>query len=100
MLSPLDDQLGAPQVVVLDETLDLNASSDLARTLTGLRGKPVSVDPSHVGRFGAQCAQVLVSAAKTWRADGIYFAMTPGSEPFVEGLDLLGLASFFANQRA
>lgn len=94
------DDGAVPQVLVLDETLDLNAASELARALMGLRGSPVSVDPSHVGRVGAQCLQVLVSAAKAWKADGIYFAVTPGSEPFVEGLHLLGLAPFFANQRA
>lgn len=90
----------APNVVVLEETLDLNAASELARHLAGLRGAPVTIDPSHVGRVGAQCIQVLIAAAKSWKADGIYFAVTPGSEPFNEGLDLLGLNSFFANERA
>lgn len=94
------DTLAAPNVVILDETLDLNATTELARTFAGLRGAPVTVDPSHVSRMGAQCAQVLIAAAKTWRADGIYFAITPGSEPFNEGMDLLGLKSFFSSERA
>ena len=94
------DTLAAPNVVVLDETLDLIAASELARTLAGLRGAPITIDPSHVGRMGAQCIQVLIAASKTWKADGIYFAVTPGSEPFDEGLGLLGLTSFFSNERA
>ena len=94
------DMMTAPNVVILDETLDLNAASELARTFAGLRGAPVTIDPSHVGRMGAQCVQVLIAASKTWRADGIYFAVTPGSEPFNEGMDLLGLSSFFSNERA
>jgi chemotaxis protein CheX len=94
------DTMTAPNVVILDETLDLNAASELARTFAGLRGAPVTIDPSHVGRVGAQCIQVLIAASKTWKADGIYFAVTPGSEPFNEGLDLLGLHSFFSNERA
>ncbi|MDX7951094.1 STAS domain-containing protein [Lichenihabitans sp. Uapishka_5] len=94
------ETLSAPNVVVLDETLDLNAASELARTFAGLRGAPVTIDPSHVGRVGAQCVQVLIAARKTWMADGTYFTVTPGSEPFNEGLDLLGLTSFFSNERA
>ncbi len=94
------DTMTAPNVVMLDETLDLNAASELARTFGTLRGAPVTIDPSHVGRMGAQCVQVLIAACKTWKADGIYFAVTPGSEPFNEGLDLLGLSSFFSNERA
>lgn len=100
MTAPTEDMLAAPNVVILDETLDLNAASELARTFTGLRGAPITVDPSHVGRMGAQCMQVLIAALKTWQSDGIYFAVTPGSEPFNEGLDLLGLTSFFSNDRA
>ena len=41
-----------------------------------------------------------MAAAKTWSKDGIYFAVTPGSEPFAESLQTLGLASFFATERA
>ncbi|MCW6507654.1 STAS domain-containing protein [Lichenifustis flavocetrariae] len=93
------DPSTAPHALVLDETLDLNAASELARTFSSLRGTPVTVDPSHVGRVGAQCIQVLIAASKSWAADNVYFTVTPGSEPFNEGLDLLGLTSFFSNER-
>jgi chemotaxis protein CheX len=95
-----EEQTGEPRVLILDETLDLNAASELARVLIGLRGKPISIDPSQVTRVGAQCVQVLVAASKTWTADGVGFDVMPGSEPFNEGLSLLGLASCFSNESA
>ena len=94
----LEASTAMPQVLVLDETLDLNAASELAKTLGGLRGTAITIDPSQVGRVGAQCIQVLISASKTWSGDGIDFAVMPGSEPFAEGLELLGLTSFFFNE--
>jgi chemotaxis protein CheX len=100
MPSPEPDPSPTPNVVVLDETLDLNCASELARTLGSLRGTPITIDPSHVTRVGAQCIQVLIAASKTWKTDSVYFTVTPGSEPFNEGLDLLGLTSFFSNERA
>jgi chemotaxis protein CheX len=93
------DMSASPHVVMLDETLDLNCASELARMLTSLRGTPITIDPSHVSRVGAQCIQVLIAASKTWKTDDVYFTVTPGSESFNEGLDLLGLTSFF-NERA
>ena len=100
MITAQHDPSTSPHVVMLDETLDLNCASELARTLASLRGTPITIDPSHVSRVGAQCIQVMIAASKTWKADGVYCTVTPGSEPFNEGLDLLGLTSFFSNERA
>ena len=88
------------RVLALDETLDLNAASELAKSLQAMRGKSVAIDPSRVGRVGAQCIQVLVGASKSWADDGVAFSMMTGSEPFNEGLTLLGLTSFFSNESA
>ena len=96
----LTESTAPPQVLVLEEALDLSAASELAKSLNAMRGKAVTIDPAHVGRVGAQCIQVLVSASKSWSEDGVEFLVEPGSEPFNEGLRLLGLTSFFSDERA
>ncbi len=77
----------------LDETLDLNAAGRLRSALLPLRGGSVTIDASGVQHFGAQCAQVLASAASTWAADGAVFTIASPSEPFGQGARLLGLHS-------
>ncbi len=77
----------------LDGSLDLTAASELAKSLLGLRGSDVIIDASAVSHLGAQCAQVLVSAAKTWQADQHDLRIGTCSVEFGEGLRLLGLRS-------
>ena len=55
----------------LDEMLDLNAAGPLRTALLVRRGADLAVDASAVQHLGAQCAQVLASAALTWAADGV-----------------------------
>jgi len=45
-----------------------------------------------VSRVGAQCVQVLLAAAKSWRAEEQNFKVTPASEVFVKTLQLLGIS--------
>ena len=82
-----------PQVLVLDETLDLVQAVDLAKTLTTMRGTDLTIDASGVQRVGTQCLQILVSAAASWRADGAKLSIVGSSEDFLEALRLLDLSS-------
>lgn len=77
-------------VVRLGPVLDLNAASPLAAELLALRGRDVAVDASAVERLGAQCLQVLLSARRTWDADGAAFAVVSASDDFTTTLALLG----------
>ena len=77
-------------LVRLSSVLDLNAASPLAAELLALRGRDVAVDASAVERLGAQCLQVLLSARRTWDADGAAFAVVSPSDDFTTTLALLG----------
>lgn len=80
----------APAVLRLNQVLDLNAASPLAAEFLALRGGAVEVDASAVERLGAQCLQVLLSARRTWGADGAAFAVVSASDEFTSTAALLG----------
>lgn len=83
----------SPQGVLdLPEVLDLKAAAPLAAEFLALRGRPVDVDASRVERLGGLCLQVLLSAAKTWKADEMGFALVNPSGDFLEGLVRLGVS--------
>ena len=77
-------------VVRLGQVLDLNAAGPLANELLAVRGRNVDVDASAVERLGAQCLQVLLSARRTWDADGAEFSVVSPSSEFTSTLALLG----------
>lgn len=79
-----------PAVVRLGQVLDLNAAGPLAAELLALRGADLDVDASAVGRMGAQCLQVLLSARATWGEDGFAFAIVAASPELTAVLELLG----------
>ena len=83
--------------LALNEMLDMTAAGDLARKLLTLRGLPVAIDASGVRHIGAQCGQVLLSAARTWDADAQAFSLLNPSAEFAEGLRLLGLTSLLTH---
>jgi chemotaxis protein CheX len=58
------------ETLQLDAVLDLGAAERLHAQLMGLRGRPLEIDASAVERLGGLCVQVLLSAQKTWAADG------------------------------
>ena len=77
--------------LALPEALDAAAAPALLESLCTLRGGPVEIDAAGVKRLGGQCAQVLLSAAASWRADGAVLRLAGPSPEFVEALRLLGL---------
>jgi chemotaxis protein CheX len=76
----------------LPEVLDLTAATPLAQSFLSRRGAALSVDASGVRRVGAQCLQVLLAAAATWKADGMSLRLEKPTEEFQECARLLGLS--------
>ena len=81
-------------VVRLPEVLGMEAAGPLAGELLACRGRPMRVDASAVERIGALCLQVLLSARKTWTADGVPMAVDQPSPNFQDALVLIGAPPF------
>ncbi len=79
-------------VMTLPESMDLVAAAPLAESLIKRRGRDLVLDAGGVQRVGAQCLQVLCSAAKTWEADGHTLVYAGQSARFLEDLRILGVA--------
>ena len=79
------------QTIVLNSVFDLRAATLLAGEFKKKRGADIELDASNVERLGAQCAQILLSAEKTWAAEGLKMLIADSSSEFKEGLDILGV---------
>jgi chemotaxis protein CheX len=91
-----DDTASVPKLQ-LAEVLSLMAAAPLAKSLAQMRGKDVAIDASQVQHLGAQCLQVLLSAASTWGAEGASLRIANRSAGFAQGLELMGVpAATFA----
>jgi chemotaxis protein CheX len=75
----------------LPESLDLPAARPLAEALLERRGKPIVLDGSSVRQLGAQCVQVLLSAKRTWCADGVALSIVNCAPRMIEDLRILGI---------
>lgn len=80
-----------PQAMQLPELLNLSAAAPLAKALAERRGGDVVIDASLVQYLGAQCLQVLLSAASAWSAGRASLRIADRSAGFVKGLELLGI---------
>ena len=67
----MDRQQQASHTLRLPEILDLTCAAPLAESFRALRGVELAVDAAGVQRVGAQCAQVIMSAVATWKADEV-----------------------------
>lgn len=56
-----------------------------------MRGQPISLDAALVQKVGSLCLQVLLSAHKTWAADGQPFSMSDASGDMARRWKLFGL---------
>lgn len=83
------------RIVQLQSVLDFRVASDLRAQLLSVRGGDVVVDGADVERIGGQCIQVLVSAARTWEADGFSFAISRASNEMRRALAHVGLQTYF-----
>ena len=78
--------------VRLPAVLDIRAAGTLRDDLLALRGSDIILDGGEVERIGGLCLQVLISARKTWDADGKRFALNPASAALNEQLAAYGCA--------
>ncbi len=75
----------------LPETLDFAAAATLAETLLEHRSAPAVIDAGAVRQLGAQCLQVLLSAAQTWKADLVALTMVDLSPELIDQLRIFGV---------
>lgn len=74
----------------LQANLGLDQASPLRESLLQHRGRPLDIDASEVERLSGPCFQILVSARKTWTADGQDLRIAASSAAFDNALALLG----------
>jgi len=70
--------------VVLPAVMDLRAAAALQAELLARRGGPLALDAAGVERLGGLSLQVLLSALKTWAADGCALTIASASDAFAE----------------
>jgi chemotaxis protein CheX len=75
----------------LPACLDLPAARPLVKALLERRGKPIALDGSSVHQLGAQCVQALLSARRTWAADGVALSLVNCAPRMIADLQLLGI---------
>ena len=85
----------AADVLRLPTALDLPAARPLAAALLERRGQPIVIDGSAVAQVGAQCVQVLLSAKRTWAADGVALSIVNCAARMIEDLKLIGIDRMF-----
>jgi chemotaxis protein CheX len=85
-----EDTEPGPRTVQLPEALDLPAAVPLAEQLLGCVGEDLVIDARAAQRLGASCLQVLLAAARTWKAEGNSVSLESPSDRFLEDLRLLG----------
>lgn len=82
---------GGTKIITLTATLDFPAAAALAEEFREQQLSPTLVDASGVQHLGALCLQVLLAAAKTWRADAVSLRVENLSLAFSEGLTRMGI---------
>jgi chemotaxis protein CheX len=87
----MEQTQGTARTLRLPEILDLTRAGPLAESFRALRGASLAVDAARVQRVGAQCAQVIMSAVSTWKADDVALCVTDPSPEFRETFSLLGI---------
>ena len=80
-----------PRRLQLAENLDGSQVEPLMDLLAKKRGSPLLINASKVERLGAQCVQVLVAAAQTWRTEMHSLQIVQPSTSFEEELEQMGL---------
>ncbi len=82
----------APKILKLPEVLDLNAASRLHEQVLAHKGEDIDIDATDVTRVGAQCVQVLLAAALSWRSEDQSLKVKQASDAFIKTLQLLGIS--------
>lgn len=86
-------------ILHLPEKLDFDAARALHAELLALRGRPISIDGTSVRSGGTLAAQILLAAARDWRATDLPFTLAP-SVALQDDLERLGILSEIAQEEA
>lgn len=76
----------------LPERFDSAAAASVLEGFKRHRGAALTVDASGVRRVGAQGLQILLSATRTWQADGHVLEIENASAELIDAAQLLGLS--------
>ena len=77
--------------LLLPDRLDSSTAEIVLREFISRRGRPLVVDAAGVRRVGAQSLQILVSAGRTWKVDGMPLSFLNPSKELLDAVSLLGL---------
>ena len=80
-------------VLKLPASLPGEQAAHVADLFLTARSNPLSLDASAVERIDTPCIQVLLSAARLWREDGVAMSLAGESPVFSDNLTTLGLTS-------
>ncbi|PZU60004.1 MAG: chemotaxis protein CheX [Brevundimonas sp.] len=80
--------------LTLAPVLDLNAAEPLKAELMARRGADLTIDGASVDRLGGLCLQVLLSARRTWQADGVNLRLGSVSQSFADQWAAFGAPAF------
>jgi hypothetical protein len=69
-------------------------TGELFEFLKTHRGVPILINGAASGQVGAQIAQLIMVAARTWDADHVKLSVLDPSGDIAESLETLGLADF------
>ena len=89
-MDPSPNAAPSRRTIELPAALDLLAAGTLAESFLQFGGEDLAIDAGKVQRLGASCLQILLSAARTWKAQGASLTLAHGSERFIDDLRLLG----------
>ena len=84
--------------IALPAVLDIQVADALRAQLLSARGGPLILDGSAVERLGGLCLQVLLSAQRTWAADGHALVVSPISDAFADQWNAFGAPVMAAAQ--
>lgn len=85
----------SPATFKLPEKLNTAAAPKLFEDLSAHRGAPLTIDGSDVQFLGGLCLQVLISAQKTWTADGKDLRFVEAEGGLAQGFARLGASEVF-----
>ena len=78
--------------IALPARFDGDSVPDLLASLAAARGADLMLDGSGVERIGGPALQLIVSAFRTWREDGMRLRLASPSPHLMMALDKLGFA--------
>ena len=80
-------------IITMEAHSGYSAVFKLLTALKDQRNSPVTVDASKVKHIGAPCLEVLMSAARSWKNDGVGFQIINHSDAYSEGVSRMEIPS-------